>query len=96
MSTLLENEKTSARCSWRDRLVLLILLHEFHEGLLMHQACILAILQHAEIPQAQFGKTLVNEVDGGVDIQGDRGLLTQIHISIETGYSSGRTIIPDR
>lgn len=34
----------------------------------MHQACIVAILQHAEIPQAQFGKTLVNEVDGGVHI----------------------------
>lgn len=62
----------------------------------MHQARIVAILQHAEIPQAQFGKTLVNEVDGGVHIQGDRGLLIQNNISTETEYSSGRTIIPDQ
>jgi hypothetical protein len=40
----------------------------------MYQARIVAVLQHTEVPQTQFGKTLVNEVDGGVDIQGDRCL----------------------
>lgn len=53
------------------RLLLLVLLHKFHKGFLMYQARIVAILQHAEIPQAQFGKALVDEVDGGVHVQGD-------------------------
>lgn len=40
----------------------------------MHQACIMAILQHAEIPEPQFGETLVDKVDGRVDVQRDRRL----------------------
>jgi hypothetical protein len=37
----------------------------------MHQARIVAILQHAEIPQAQLGKTLVDKINGGMNIEGD-------------------------
>lgn len=44
----------------------------------MHQPRVLPVLQNAEIPQAQLREALVNEINRGVDIQRDRGLVIEV------------------
>lgn len=58
-----------------SRLDSFVLLHEFHEGFLVHETRILPVLEDTKVPEAQLGKTLVDQVDGGVDVQGDRSLM---------------------
>lgn len=45
---------------------LFILFHEFDECLFVHESGVLSILQNTQVPEAEFGETLVNKVDGGV------------------------------
>lgn len=40
------------------------LLDEFHKSLLVHEACILSILEDTQVSQAQLRKALINKVNG--------------------------------
>lgn len=56
------------RCNM-SRFTLFILLHELHKGLLVHETSIVPILKDAEVSEAKFGETLVDQVDRRVHIQ---------------------------
>ena len=47
---------------------LLVLLHELDKGFLVYKSSVLPVLRHAEIPQAQLGEALVDQVDGRMHI----------------------------
>lgn len=63
---------------------LLHLLHKLHKGLLVDEAGVLAIAEHAHVAQAEFREALVYEVNRGMDIQSHRCLNVQ-YISKKEG-----------
>lgn len=56
----------------------------------MYQARVQSILKDTQVPQAQFGKTLINKVYRGVDVESNRGLQGQLplHKGLQKGKGS--------
>lgn len=47
---------------------LLVLFHELDKRFLVYKSSILSVLRDAQIPQAQLGEALVDQVDGRMHI----------------------------
>ena len=61
-------QKATMHIEVRSMTRLLVLLHELDKGFLVYKSSVLPVLRHAEIPQAQLGETLVDQVDGRMHI----------------------------
>jgi hypothetical protein len=52
----------------------LALLHKFHEQLFVHETNKVAFSKNTDVSQAQFHEALIDQIDGRVDIESNRGL----------------------